>query len=222
VYNKRVAVVDFDVHHGNGTEAILKERYSKELGSTVMFASIHLYEAFEDSSLDFFPGTGGGDAAAAGIINIPIQPLWARHRWRCCSHGDQKQPDKVASAGSSSKESEAASAGRSSKESEAASAGRSSKESEAASAGSSSKESEAASAGSSSKESEAALKAVGGPTKSGGTIRSGRGGWRDGISKRLLPALRSFRPEIILVSAGFDGASGDEGNTQDEISGRCP
>jgi acetoin utilization deacetylase AcuC-like enzyme len=174
VYNKRVAVVDFDVHHGNGTEAILKERYSKELGSTVMFASIHLYEAFEDSSLDFFPGTGGGDAAAAGIINIPIQPLWARHRWRCCSHGDQKQPDKVASAGSSSKESEAA------------------------------------------------LKAVGGPTKSGGTIRSGRGGWRDGISKRLLPALRSFRPEIILVSAGFDGASGDEGNTQDEISGRCP
>ena len=44
---KRVAVFDFDVHHGNGTEAILLNRPG------VAFFSIHLYP--------FYPGTGGGE-----------------------------------------------------------------------------------------------------------------------------------------------------------------
>ena len=41
---KRVAVFDFDVHHGNGTEAILLNRPG------IAFFSIHLYP--------FYPGTG--------------------------------------------------------------------------------------------------------------------------------------------------------------------
>ncbi|CAN0309919.1 unnamed protein product, partial [Hapterophycus canaliculatus] len=32
------------------------------------------------------------------------------------------------------------------------------------------------------------------------------------IQRRLLPALRAFNPQLILISAGFDAAKGDVGN----------
>jgi hypothetical protein len=35
----------------------------------------------------------------------------------------------------------------------------------------------------------------------------GRGGFKDQIRRRLVPALRAFHPDMILLSAGFDGAS---------------
>jgi acetoin utilization deacetylase AcuC-like enzyme len=62
----RVAVVDFDVHHGNGTQAILDEDPS------VMFVSSHQYP--------YYPGTGAltdtGRGPAAGTkINLPLSPL---------------------------------------------------------------------------------------------------------------------------------------------------
>lgn len=37
----------------------------------------------------------------------------------------------------------------------------------------------------------------------------GRGGFRKGISDIILPALKAFRPDIIFISAGFDGAHSD-------------
>ena len=42
---ERVAIVDFDVHHGNGTEAIFAE------DDSVLFASLHQWP--------FYPGSGG-------------------------------------------------------------------------------------------------------------------------------------------------------------------
>ena len=36
--------------------------------------------------------------------------------------------------------------------------------------------------------------------------------WRRMMMRRLLPALRAFRPSLIMVSAGFDGAAFDVGN----------
>ena len=47
----------------------------------------------------------------------------------------------------------------------------------------------------------------------------GRLGFRAAIADELLPALRSFQPDLLLFSAGFDGADGDDGNTQDEVGG---
>lgn len=42
---KRVAIIDFDVHHGNGTENIIIERMKKYHNSnSVFFCSTHLYE----------------------------------------------------------------------------------------------------------------------------------------------------------------------------------
>lgn len=58
-----VAVVDFDVHHGNGTQDLLYHR------ADVFYLSVHRYP--------FYPGTGGADEVGAGAgfgytRNIPL------------------------------------------------------------------------------------------------------------------------------------------------------
>ncbi|MDF2366784.1 histone deacetylase family protein [Sneathiella sp.] len=58
---ERVAVVDFDVHHGNGTQAI----FEKDAG--LLYASSH--------QAPFYPGTG--DASETGVGNIVNVPLAA-------------------------------------------------------------------------------------------------------------------------------------------------
>src|SRR2546430_566723 len=57
---RRIAVLDFDVHHGNGTQ------HSFENDSEVFYASTHQYP--------FYPGTGGaGERGAHGTVhNVPL------------------------------------------------------------------------------------------------------------------------------------------------------
>jgi len=64
---KRVAVFDFDVHHGNGTETILLNRPG------VAFFSIHLYP--------FYPGTGSANAGN-NCFNYPVEPGLPRQDYR--------------------------------------------------------------------------------------------------------------------------------------------
>jgi acetoin utilization deacetylase AcuC-like enzyme len=59
----RVAIVDFDVHHGNGTQEIFYEDPS------VLYISTHQYP--------FYPGTGAADECGKGegtgaTVNIPL------------------------------------------------------------------------------------------------------------------------------------------------------
>ena len=54
----RVAIVDFDVHHGNGTEAIFRE------DDSVLFVSLHQWP--------FYPGSGGPDDQAETTVNVPL------------------------------------------------------------------------------------------------------------------------------------------------------
>jgi len=54
----RVAVVDFDVHHGNGTQAIFAGDPS------VLYASLHRWP--------FYPGTGGPDEQGVTLVNVPL------------------------------------------------------------------------------------------------------------------------------------------------------
>ena len=55
---ERVAVVDFDVHHGNGTEELFRDDPS------VLTVSLHQWP--------FWPGTGGPGSDAEGIVNVPL------------------------------------------------------------------------------------------------------------------------------------------------------
>lgn len=64
---KRVAVLDFDVHHGNGTEAILMNK------EKVAFASIHQYPCY--------PGTGTEDVGN-NCFNFPVAPRTPREEYR--------------------------------------------------------------------------------------------------------------------------------------------
>ena len=54
----RVAIIDFDVHHGNGTEAIFGEDPS------VLFVSLHQWP--------FYPGTGGPGTSGEHTLNVPL------------------------------------------------------------------------------------------------------------------------------------------------------
>jgi len=56
----RVAVVDFDVHHGNGTEALFRDDPS------VLTVSLHEWP--------FWPGTGGPGTNWEGVVNVPLAP----------------------------------------------------------------------------------------------------------------------------------------------------
>jgi acetoin utilization deacetylase AcuC-like enzyme len=64
---KRVAVFDFDVHHGNGTEAILKNK------PNVAFASVHQHPCY--------PGTGTEDVGK-NCFNYPVAPRTPREAYR--------------------------------------------------------------------------------------------------------------------------------------------
>jgi acetoin utilization deacetylase AcuC-like enzyme len=55
---ERIAIVDFDVHHGNGTDTIFRE------DDSVLFVSLHQWP--------FYPGTGGPNDQAETTLNIPL------------------------------------------------------------------------------------------------------------------------------------------------------
>ena len=70
----RVAVIDFDVHHGNGTQAAFENDASLFLGS------IH--------QMPLYPGTGAASETGVGnIVNAPVPPHAAREAWRATFAG---------------------------------------------------------------------------------------------------------------------------------------
>jgi acetoin utilization deacetylase AcuC-like enzyme len=64
---KQVAVLDFDVHHGNGTEDILAGV------AGIAFASVHQHPCY--------PGTGTADVAG-NCFNYPLAGGTSREQWR--------------------------------------------------------------------------------------------------------------------------------------------
>ncbi|KAF0728382.1 hypothetical protein Ae201684P_007992 [Aphanomyces euteiches] len=113
---KKVAIVDFDAHHGNGTQDILEHlpRHNH-----ILFVSLHLYAD------GFYPGSGHSHDLARNIYNFPLPPVWS----------------------ASAKE-------------------------------------------------------------------KGSTAFRSRITSVVLPLLAAFQPDLILVSAGFDGCHHDIGNKQ--------
>ena len=64
----RVAIVDFDVHHGNGTEAIFRG------DDSVLFVSLHQWP--------FYPGTGGPGTSDGSTLNLPLPAGSGDDRYR--------------------------------------------------------------------------------------------------------------------------------------------
>lgn len=62
-----VAILDFDVHHGNGTEDVVLNH------PKIAFASIHQFPCY--------PGTGAKDAGS-NCFNYPVLPATPRLEWR--------------------------------------------------------------------------------------------------------------------------------------------
>jgi acetoin utilization deacetylase AcuC-like enzyme len=54
----RVAIVDWDVHHGNGTEDVVRD------DDSILFASMHQWP--------LYPGTGGPDDQGPALVNVPL------------------------------------------------------------------------------------------------------------------------------------------------------
>ncbi len=60
---RRIAVVDFDVHHGNGTQAMFWD------DPELFYGSVH--------QMPLYPGTGSVEerGAAGNIVNVPLAPM---------------------------------------------------------------------------------------------------------------------------------------------------
>jgi acetoin utilization deacetylase AcuC-like enzyme len=54
----RVAILDWDVHHGNGTQDIVAD------DDSILFVSLHQWP--------FYPGTGGHDEQGPTLVNLPL------------------------------------------------------------------------------------------------------------------------------------------------------
>jgi acetoin utilization deacetylase AcuC-like enzyme len=66
---ERVAVVDFDVHHGNGTQAAFEQ------DAALLYASTH--------QMPLYPGTGAASERGVGnIVNAPLRPMSGSDEFR--------------------------------------------------------------------------------------------------------------------------------------------
>jgi acetoin utilization deacetylase AcuC-like enzyme len=190
----RCAIVDIDVHHGNGTEEIVQKCHDP---SKLFFFSIHLYDnekkkrGTNNAQYKFYPGTGSEDDLAMNIINVPIVPLWkeqgptaaptarkhnTRQKTRSSADSQDESPLGTPKSGNGN--------GRGSD-------------------------------GGSETGSNNNLS-----PKPANVGLSGRLAYRKAIQDRLLPALRAFNPDLILISAGFDACKGDVGNARHERGGK--
>ena len=64
----RVAILDWDVHHGNGTQAIFWDE------PTVLYVSLHEWP--------FYPGTGGPGEGNETTVNVPMAALSGEAEYR--------------------------------------------------------------------------------------------------------------------------------------------
>ncbi len=65
----RIAVIDFDVHHGNGTQHMF------EHDADLFYASTHQWP--------LYPGTGAADETGVGnIVNVPLAPMSGSREFR--------------------------------------------------------------------------------------------------------------------------------------------
>eukprot|EP00939_MAST-03C_sp_MAST-3C-sp1_P001936 g1936.t1 len=154
---RKVAIIDFDVHHGNGTEEVV--RYFSD-SSKVLFISIHLF--LREEEYEFYPGSGETDFLAHNVVNIPVDPIWIqKQRHRRLKRQMRRMLEME---------------GR-------------------------------------------RVRRRGGIETTecqycGNGMEMGKDEFMKKFQSRVLPALRSFNPDLIMLSAGFDAGKSDVGNAK--------
>jgi len=223
---ERCAIVDIDAHHGNGTEEIVRKCHDS---GRLLFFSVHLYDYDKpkkgvDFQYKFYPGTGAEDDVAHNVINVPIAPLWrerevvksistASHSATVTEPRQTRQKSKQAAAAAEAASTVVSPAGLNNRQEDSNHA--------------ISKHSSSASIGS-----ESAASDITQPSKPRPQLATsspnypphylmgvGRLAYRRAILHRLLPALRAFNPDLIIMSTGFDAARGDVGNARHFVGG---
>ncbi|KAL7549185.1 hypothetical protein ACHAWF_012454 [Thalassiosira exigua] len=219
---ERCAIVDIDAHHGNGTEEIVRKCHDS---GRLLFFSVHLYDhdkpkkgqAFQ---YKFYPGTGAEDDVAHNIINVPIAPLWREKEVvksiSLASNGGAVVPEPRQTRQRSKEE-----AARRVPSLPDFSKYNSEESMQASALKPSTGASETASVTSDSSQSS---KRPPLPTSSPHypphyLMGVGRLAYRRAIQHRLLPALRAFNPDLIILSTGLDAARGDVGNARHFVNG---
>mmetsp|Transcript_28513 Transcript_28513/g.43107 ORF Transcript_28513/g.43107 Transcript_28513/m.43107 type:complete len:1126 (+) Transcript_28513:144-3521(+) len=205
---QRCAIVDIDVHHGNGTEEIVKRCHDP---GKLLFFSIHLFDNDRrKNSYNFYPGTGDEDDVAHNIINVPLTPLWKDQS------STESSPKPVANTHNTrNKAKQKAAEIESNNSATSCATDNSSAEFSALESRSRASDTESESA-SQKGSSQGAQKGRQNSAKS----NMGKAAYRRAIQNRLLPSLRAFNPDLILISSGFDAAKGDVGNARHYVAGK--
>lgn len=202
---ERCAIVDIDIHHGNGTEEIVK---NCDHPGRLFFFSSHLYDndkkRGKQNVFKFYPGTGDEDDVAHNIINVPIAPMWKNSQPKSRSqspvpgrsHNTRHQSKQKSTNGITDDEI------FSNRDPYTCSH---EKELEKGSQ-------TAASVTLPSNSKKKAQRSF--------LYGTGREAYRQSIEQRLLPALRAFNPDLILISMGLDACQGDVGNARHYKNGR--
>jgi acetoin utilization deacetylase AcuC-like enzyme len=186
----RVAVIDIDAHFGNGTAEIF------EGDQQAFYASIHL--RLEDDEA-FFPSCDstrlGGNCSETNLVLVNVRP-------EDDAEGDDNTHslsplffDSPGERHQAVTETTGKAVGEATVASSDASSAKASESPQAADPKSSS---------SSSSSSSSRMRA-----SSSSSLARGRRGVRRAFREKVLPALYHFKPDIIFISAGFDGAASD-------------
>ncbi len=210
---ERCAIVDIDAHHGNGTEEIVRKCHDS---GRLLFFSVHLYDHDKPKkgqafTYKFYPGTGAEDDVAHNVINVPIAPLWREKEVvksiGLASNGlstvveprQTRQRTKELSVNDLSKlASEDSTMQLKPRD------GLLSQDSESV----------ASESTSSSTKPRTQLPSSSPHYPPHYLMGTGRLAYRRAVQHRLLPALRAFNPDLIILSTGFDAARGDVGNAR--------
>lgn len=221
---ERCAIVDIDAHHGNGTEEIVRKCHDS---GRLLFFSVHIYDhdkpkKGQSFQYKFYPGTGAEDDMAHNIINVPMAPLWRE--------GDVVKSISLASNGGASTVEPRQTRQRSREDAKTVPSlpdlskynTEESAQAAALTQNSGGATVETASLASDMSQSSKPKQPL--PTASPNypphyLMGVGRLAYRRAIQHRLLPALRAFNPDLIILSTGFDAARGDVGNARHYVNG---
>jgi len=221
---ERCAIVDIDAHHGNGTEEIVRKCHDS---GRLLFFSVHIYDhdkpkKGQSFQYKFYPGTGAEDDMAHNIINVPMAPLWRE--------GDVVKSISLASNGGASTVEPRQTRQRSREDAKTVpslpdiSKYNTEESAQAAALTPNSGGATVETAGLASDMSQPSKPKQPLPTASPNypphyLMGVGRLAYRRAIQHRLLPALRAFNPDLIILSTGFDAARGDVGNARHYVNG---